>query len=201
MNRFLFLLFILFAAPVFAQEVDSAFNSQNMDTQTASIKKTDNMELLTDEMLNAPLPYVHTNYDYTSTKAMPIVLQITEKISTRDKTLYEGKKLYFNIVDAPHFINRRQKIEGRINMITSSGMNGVPYTIIVNDFNIPEIPKEKLKGEYQKSGLNMTWFVLPLKWALTPIPPTGSLTNFILGGHAKITPKDRITLWYYPEWK
>ena len=42
--------------------------------------------------------------------------------------------------------------------------------------------------------------VYPIKWALTPIPGVGSLTNFILGGNAKITPKDKIIIYYYPEW-
>ena len=42
--------------------------------------------------------------------------------------------------------------------------------------------------------------VLPIKWALTPIPFVGSFTNFIIGGNANISDKDTIILYYYPNW-
>ena len=42
--------------------------------------------------------------------------------------------------------------------------------------------------------------VFPIKWALTPIPGVGSLTNFILGGNASITEDDTVTVYYYPDW-
>ena len=39
-----------------------------------------------------------------------------------------------------------------------------------------------------------------MKWALTILPPSGSLTNFIKGGHAKLKTNEVIELYYYPDW-
>ncbi len=90
---------------------------------------------------------------------------------------------------------------GKVKYIISSGLNGIPYSIVVDDFEFKNLDPNKIKSEYQKDGFNRTYLVLPLKWSLTFLPPTGSLTNFIKGGHSTISPKDKITLYYFPNWK
>ena len=80
-------------------------------------------------------------------------------------------------------------------------MNGFPAEIIIEDFEIPNIKNSKLLATYTKKGQNRCFFVYPLKWALTPIPGVGSLTNFIKGGHAKVKTTDIITVYYYPNWE
>jgi hypothetical protein len=77
-------------------------------------------------------------------------------------------------------------------------MNGIPASIIFNIFDIEGINKNSLSDSYEASGQNRSLLVFPLKWALTPIPPTGSLTNFIKGGHAKVKTNREIVLYYHP---
>ena len=93
------------------------------------------------------------------------------------------------------------RVKGHIETVVSQGMNGIPAMIFLEDFDIPGVPKEKLKSRYMKKGLNLSYIVFPLKWALTILPPSGSLTNFIIGGPAKISPRNKVTLYYYPEWE
>ena len=87
-------------------------------------------------------------------------------------------------------VKKGETATARIETIISSGMNGIPYSIYLGDFKIPNLEQSKLLANYHKSGANRTYLVLPLKWALTFLPPTGSLTNFIMGGHAKIKEKE-----------
>ena len=92
-------------------------------------------------------------------------------------------------------------INAKIETIITSGMNGFPDEIILNNFEIPGIKNSQIRNEYIKTGQNRAFWVYPLKWALTPIPFVGSLTNLIKGGHAQIKTDDIITIYYYPEWK
>ena len=80
-------------------------------------------------------------------------------------------------------------------------MNGFPAEIILGDFEIPNIENSKLLDNYTKKGQNRCFWVYPLKWSLTLIPFVGSLTNLIMGGHAKIKTTDVITIYYFPDWK
>ena len=135
---------------------------------------------------NVEQPYIHTKYDYTGTKKIPIELQITKQISTKDKNLYENEKLAFLVKydvvsNGKIILNRNDTVEAEITNIIKSGINGTPYTIVIDNFENPNLDNDKM--------------------ILTFLPPTGSLTNFIKGGHAKITPKDKITIYYYPDWK
>ncbi len=155
---------------------------------------------------NIEQPYIHTKYDYTGTKKIPIELQITKQISTKDKNLYENEKLAFLVKydvvsNGKIILKRNDTVEAEITNIIKSGINGTPYTIVIDNFENPNLNNDKMIARYLKSGHNRAWLVYPLKWALTFLPPTGSLTNFIKGGHAKITPKDKITIYYYPDWK
>lgn len=89
----------------------------------------------------------------------------------------------------------------RVETVATQGMNGIPAMIILDRFEIPGLDSAKMKSSYIKKGLNLTYIVLPVKWALTILPPTGSLTNFIVGGPAKVSPKKDVTIYYYPEWE
>lgn len=197
MNKFL-LISILF---VFAQ---IAVFAQNYDAKPISNAQA--ADFLADDIKDAPIPYTNLNYNYESTFCIPIVLQISNAISTKDKNLYEGMPLKFTVaktVFCRHKVILRQGdvVFGKVKYIISSGLNGIPYSIVVDDFAFKNLDPNKIKSEYQKDGFNRTYLVLPLKWSLTFLPPTGSLTNFIKGGHSKITPKDKITLYYFPDWK
>lgn len=164
-------------------------------------------DFLVDSYLNGVIekPSVNNNYNYTSLKRHQINLKIKERISTKDKLLHEGQILEFEVQNnvvykGKMLVKKGETATARIETIISSGMNGIPYSIYLGDFKIPNLEQSKLLANYHKSGANRTYLVLPLKWALTFLPPTGSLTNFIMGGHAKIKEKEFITVYYYPEW-
>lgn len=144
-------------------------------------------------------------YDYSSTKCIPIILRVVKEISTK-KPIYEGQKIQLVAVNAVYndnnlILNKGDIIQGQIETIITSGMNGFPAEIILDNFEIPNIRQSQLVGTYTKAGVNRCLWVYPLKWAMTPLYPSGSLTNFIKGGHARIKPSDIITIYYYPEWK
>ncbi len=187
MNKIIFL-FILFltASPVFALERDYF------------VEKT-----LASNLYSKP--ETNLNYNYESVESIPIKLQITKNISTKKGKVYEGQNIEFKTIEDVFYNNeillkRGTIVKARVETYINRGMNGIPATIIIDNFEIPNIKKEKLKSIYIKKGANRTIFVLPVKWALTPLPPTGSFTNIIIGGHAKITNKDKITIYYYPHW-
>lgn len=142
--------------------------------------------------------------DFESVVSLPVTLNSLETISSKESP--EGKTVKFSVQKSVYYkgeclVKRGQVVTGRVETIATQGMNGVPAMIILGNFEIPGLDDRKLKSYYIKRGFNMTYVVLPLKWALTPLPPTGSLTNFIFGGSAKIKPKDDIIIKYYPEWK
>ncbi len=142
--------------------------------------------------------------NFESTLSIPIVLNPLEKISSKDAV--EGCEAQFCVkndvvYNGKILVPRGQIVTGKIETIATQGMNGIPAMIILDDFNIEGLDSNKLKSYYIRRGLNLTYMVLPIKWALTPLPPTGSLTNFIVGGPAAIKPKNDIKLKYYPEWE
>ena len=79
-------------------------------------------------------------------------------------------------------------------------MNGIPASIIIGSFDIPNIDTNKLTYSYEIVGQDRSLWVYPLKWALTFLPPTGTLTNFIKGGHARLKENDTVELYFYPNW-
>lgn len=149
------------------------------------------------------IPVYSCDYNYYSTKRIPIKLAITEEISTK-MPIYEGQSVKFKVLETVRYgdlyLKRGEHVTGKIECIITSGMNGFPAEIILDNFEIPNTRKTQLISTYRKHGQNRCVWVYPLKWLLTPFPPTGSITNIIKGGHAKITPADVITLYYYPEW-
>lgn len=151
-------------------------------------------------------PETFTEYDFSDIERIPIRLQVITDISTRDGSAQEGQIVNLKARNNVYYNNklivkRGEPVTAEIELIVDSGMNGIPYYIYLDDFKFQNLPSSKILASYQKSGWNRTYWVLPLKWALTPLPPTGTLTNFIKGGHSKISVNDIITVYYFPNWK
>ena len=89
---------------------------------------------------------------------------------------------------------------GKVETIINSGMNGIPASIIFGDFKFENIDSAKVTDTYEVYGQDRSLWVFPLKWALTFLPPTGTLTNFIKGGHAKLKDNETIEVYYHPNW-
>lgn len=150
-------------------------------------------------------PYVAKNYDYTDIKRIAIPLELCETISTNDDTTFENKtvelKVRNDIYDGDNLILKKDDIvKAKVKYIIPNGMNGIPANIYLADFEIDGIDSSKILGTYRKAGLNRMYWVLPLKYALTPLFPLGSLTNFIKGGQSTIKPTDKIIIYYFPNW-
>ncbi len=150
-------------------------------------------------------PKVNTHYNYESCEKVPVKLQIKTPISTKNEAISEGQIIDFIIKeDVKHnyktIVPKGTVVSAEVQTYMSRGMNGIPAVLILDDFEIKNIEKAKLKGTYIKKGQNRSLLVLPIKWALTPIPFVGSTTNMILGGHAKIKKKNTIEIYYFPEW-
>ena len=149
-------------------------------------------------------PEYNLNFDYQSTKRIPIKLQIINPVKS-EKDLYEGQILEFMVKNNVRYENKfvaksGDKVTAEVETVIANGMNGIPASIIVGKFDINGIRQTQITTNYEKYGLDLSLLVFPIKWALTPFPPTGSLTNFIKGGHAKIKQNDTITIYYHPEW-
>ncbi len=149
-------------------------------------------------------PLIYTDYDFHSTVKIPVKLKVLENVKS-EKDLYEGQFIDFKVVKDVIYkdkivIRRGTIVPARISIIITPGMNGIPASIIFKDFDIEGISKSKLTDTYEVFGQDRSLLVFPLKWALTILPPTGTLTNFIMGGHAKLKVKKPITIYYYPEW-
>ena len=144
------------------------------------------------------------DYDYTSTKNVKLEFYPEIELSTKDG-IVEGEVIPLKTindvyVDNTLVLKKGTVVHAKVGTAITAGMNGFPAEIIINDFEIPNIDSKNLLGEYSKIGQNRCLWVYPLKWILTPFPPTGSLTNFIYGGHAKLKTTDKITIYYYSEW-
>lgn len=157
-------------------------------------------ELLKDK--NYTRPCVNTGYNYKDTKYRTIRLTIIADINS-EKDVYEGQTVYFESVDDV-YLNRKRILKkgdfvpARVETIIKSGMNGIPASIIFGNFKINNIEPRQLEDTYEVFGQDRSLWVFPLKWALTPLPPTGSLTNFIKGGRAKLKTNEIIELKFYP---
>lgn len=147
----------------------------------------------------------HTNYNYKSTYKIPLKLKPIDFIKS-EKELQEGDIIKFRVIEDIIFrrdaiIEANSIITAKVSTIITPGMNGIPASVILTDFKCDyENFKGVFSGSYEYTGKDRTLWVYPLKWALTPLPPTGTLTNFIKGGHVKINPAKTIKIYYYPEW-
>ena len=145
-------------------------------------------------------PYTPIEYDFT------IPLQICERISTKDENTYENKIVRLKVrndvyLKGQKLLAKDDIIEARVGFMIPNGMNGIPAMIYLTDFDSPALDFDKILSDYHKSGKSKIYWVLPLKWLLTPLPPTGSLTNFIKGGEATIKESDKIIIYYFPDWE
>lgn len=169
-------------------------------------------ELLKDEFIEESLknielekPPANTNYNYQSCIKIPIKLKIAQKISTKKDCIYDTQPLTFyvrrNVKYNKKVIIKKDTIfTASVATYMSKGMNGIPGTIVIDNFKSQNIDINKIQGTYIKKGLSLSLLVYPIKWALTPIPGVGSLTNFILGCDASVNPNEDIIIYYYPEW-
>ena len=185
MNNFICLILILFllCAPSFAYQEDT--------TAKLLIGK------------NTQKPVQNLNYDYQSLVSVPIELKIVQK--AKDKHLTEGQILEFKVQEDVLYNNKillkkDEIVTARVETLIANGMNGIPASIVLGGFRVPNLESSKVSQKYEHFGLDLSLFVFPLKWALTPLPPTGSLTNFIKGGRATLGENKTITIFYYPEW-
>lgn len=149
-------------------------------------------------------PEPHLNYNYESTTKIPIKLHITEDIKN-ETYVFEGQPVTFIVVSDVIYngnviIQKGTTVPARVETIISSGMNGIPASIIFGDFKFENIDTNKIDYTYERFGQDRSLWVFPLKWALTILPPTGSFTNFIKGGHAKLKKNKIIEINYYPDW-
>lgn len=157
-------------------------------------------ELLQDKILKQPVASDIYNFDDLEYKI--IRLRIISDITSELK-LYEGEKLCFEVVNPVYYKGKKlaeknEKVSATVETIIKNGMNGIPASIVLGNFEFNNIENSKLQDYVEIYGADLSWLVFPLKWALTILPPTGSLTNFIKGGHVKIKENDVITLKYYP---
>ena len=150
-------------------------------------------------------PKANINYNYETLNRIPIKLNITEEISTKNENIYDGQELKFKVKEDVFFNNKLLIKQGtiataKLETIIERGMNGLPATLIIDNFKINNIPQEKLKCTIIHKGHNRAYYVFPIKWVLTPTIIGGYLANFLLGGHAILKQKKTITIYYYPDW-
>ena len=167
-------------------------------------------EIVQDEIANnlskkQAKPEIYTVYNYEPTEKIPIEIKIVDSIKS-EAELYEGQVVQFKIAKDILYkdkvlFSRGTEVLARVSVIIEPGMNGIPASVIFSDINLNGISKSKLSNKFEVYGQDRSLLVFPLKWALTILPPTGSLTNFIMGGHVKLKPKEQILIYYYPDWK
>lgn len=163
-------------------------------------------ELVESTLKNKPLqnPYKPYKYNYEDLKVVPIELRVMVNIKS-ENDIEEGEKIVFlachDVYEKGHkILEKNELVYATVETIISSGMNGIPASIIFGDFKFNNIDSSKVTDTYEVYGQDRSLWVYPLKWALTFLPPTGSLTNFIKGGHAKLKDRDIIVLYYHPNW-
>lgn len=144
-------------------------------------------------------------YDYSDTFSIPVRLSVVNEISTSGG-LIEGEEIKLKLKNDIYYkhkiIARRNDVAtAKIETYITKGMNGFPAEIILDRFKINGIKDSQLLGTYTKSGKNFAPLVYPIKWALTPIPLAGTVTNLITGTNATIRPEDEIVIYYFPNWK
>lgn len=153
---------------------------------------------------NIQKPYIHTVYNYKSTKKTPLRISLKERIKS-EADLYEGQIVEFQAESAVYNkkdlkIKKGDTIKARVATIITSGMNGIPASIIFEFIEVSNVKRGQMTDTLEVFGQDRSLIVFPLKWALTILPPTGSLTNFIMGGHVKIKEGKIFTIYYHPEW-
>lgn len=166
-------------------------------------------ELITDDFADSTLknlilekPESCLNYDFTNTERLTIKLLSLDEIKSETK-VYEGMPLNFRVETSVYYngnlvVPKGTIVPARVETIIRSGMNGIPASIIIGGFKFDNIAKIQISDYHEIVGEDRSLWVFPLKWLLTPLPPTGTLTNFIKGGHAKLRKNGIIEIYYYP---
>lgn len=170
-------------------------------------------ELLRDEFIEQqlldreiPVPQTNLNYNYESIESVKIKLKLVSgTISTKKDNIYDGMPLRFVVTNHPKYkgkvvVRQGTPVNAKVSIYKKRSMNGTPASILIDDFDIPGLPDGKILGVYQKVGQDRTLWLLPMKWALTILWPSGYFVNFIKGGNATFSDKDIITLEYFPAW-
>lgn len=156
------------------------------------------------KMTEIKKPEINQNYNYDSTDCVKIKIKLNgAPVSTRKKNLYDGMPLDFTVKQnvkykGKVFIKQGTHVTGEVQTYMTHGMNGIPAMITLNNFEIEGLDKNKIQCFYTKRGHSRTLLLLPIKWALTLLWPSGYLVNFIKGGNATLDDKDVIYLYYYP---
>lgn len=206
MNKILLVIAVLFLCSqvVYSAQLDNSKNSKANDAQMDVSTSANNIDIAKPDLgVNSQSEVLP--YDYSSVDCVPIKLSITSEVSTKDDIL-EGQKLEYRVLNDVYYkdkliLKKGDIVPATLETIVTSGMNGFPAEIVVDDFQIPGVKNSQLLSVYIKKGQNRCFWVYPLKWALTIIPFVGSLTNLIMGGHAKLKTRDVVTLYYFPDWK
>lgn len=159
-------------------------------------------EILINKQIEKPEPFL--NYNFENTDVVEIKLAIVDAIKS-ENDVYEGQPVKFRVLSDVHYkgrviIKRHTIVPAKVEVIIRSGMNGIPASIIFGDFEFEGINKHLLSDTYEVRGQDRSLLVFPLKWALTILPPTGTFTNFIKGGHARIKPNKLVKIYYHPNW-
>ncbi len=168
-------------------------------------------QILKDELVESTLagknlkkPYSEYRYNYESTRKIPIQLSVIADVKS-EKELKEGQDIVFKVHNdvwrqGKKIIKKGDLVYAKVETIITSGMNGIPASIVLGDFKFENIEDGKIMADVEKYGQDRSLILYPMKWALTILPPTGTLTNFIKGGHAKLKTNEIIEVYYYPEW-
>ena len=160
---------------------------------------------IADEILNQICEIkTHTEYNYENFEKIPVRLKVVKEILS-EKEVYEGQEIKFRVVKDVYgenitYIKRGDIVSAKVKVVITSGMNGIPASIILGDFSVEVLEKGQFSNAYEIFGQDRTLWVYPLKWALTILPPTGMVTNLIMGGHAKLKANKEIVIYYHPEW-
>lgn len=188
MNKFLFIIILLLIGQIsFAH----AFIQDDFVVKTLSDK-------------NILPPKTNLEYNYQDTTKIKIPIKIKDTVKS-EKVLEEGQILEFRTTSTVKkkgviIVRKNQVVKAQVITLIKNGMNGIPASIVIGNFETAGLDTNKITSEYEIFGADLSLLVFPLKWALTFLPPTGSLTNFILGGHAKIKDNKTIDIYYYPNW-
>ncbi len=158
--------------------------------------------MMQDKVYEKPEPFL--NYNFENTDSVEIKLAIVTPIKSETQ-VYEGETVKFRVTSDVHYkgrviIPRHTIVPAKVSVVIKSGMNGIPASIIFGDFEFENINKHLISDFYEIKGQDRSLLVFPLKWALTILPPSGSLTNFIKGGHAKLKSDKMVKIYYYPNW-
>ena len=148
MNKFFILLFFILITflPVKALEIDEI--ADRLD-------------------INVSKPEVYTKYNYESTIKIPVKLRVLKAIYS-ENDVYENQIIMFrttkNVIhNGELLIPRSTIITAKINTIITSGMNGIPASIILSDFSSRNIESGKFSNSYEIFGQDRSLFVFPLK--------------------------------------